>query len=429
MVKTSVVGVIERRFTVKQNTIEGILNYDKDNAYPQRIAATIAASGTGSACAKRYGKHIAGRGFFDEAFAAIKVNRKKLTTNELLKKTAWDYARFNGFAWHVNYNVQGQVAEVQHIPFEHCRFCIPDDAGYIARIAVYDDWARERSKKIDKRDIDKILVFNPDPEVVKKQIENAGGIEKYQGQVFYFTEVGLEYPVAPCDPVLEDMETDSQISVFNWRTVKTGFIQQTSYTQIGRFKNEEDREEFKTNLKNFQGADNSNQIVLTEVDSKDEAPIIESFPVTINDKLFDAMGKSVTEKVIRNYGIPLTLVSVAQPGQLGLSKEFEEAESTYDNSTVDERMLISEQFKKVFTFWKEQVIPQSLLIIPKSGVKTDSTKQPLATALGVGGIQALQTILVDGTLEKQQKINSLIFIFGVPKLEAEALVNGTVIES
>lgn len=48
---------------------------------------------------------------------------------------------------------------------------------------------------------------------------------------------------------------------------------------------------------------------------------------------------------------------------------------------------------------------------------------PLAVVLGVGGTQALQSVLVDTILTPGQKVNILVNLFGVEQEIAEQMLN------
>ena len=47
---------VTKRITTKPNKTEGIINYDVDNKYPNRIIDIINASGTGTLCTDLFGK-------------------------------------------------------------------------------------------------------------------------------------------------------------------------------------------------------------------------------------------------------------------------------------------------------------------------------------------------------------------------------------
>ncbi len=420
------VGSVERRFKIKENLVEGILNYDADNAYPQRVMYSIAASGIATSCVNLYAKYIHGRGFLNADIGNLVINRSKQTCNKLLRKLAKDYAKFKGFALHVNYNGLFEIAEINFVPFEHCRLAIPDDAGYVSKIALYDDWDKKKSRNIDKRKIKFIDVFNPDPAVIMLQIDRDKGIENYRGQILWFSDDDKEYPACSCDAVFEDVETDSKIKIFKWRTVTTGFMASHILVHKGKFENESERTTFKSSVESFQGADNSSKILTVEVDSPDQVPELLPFDIVNNDKLFELTESTIKNNIVQNYGQPLVLLSIKTPGQLGTSQEIKDAMDFYDQTTAQERAMFEEVFTRLLSKWVEPT-DEAQVIIPVSGIKIEAKEQTLASMLQVGGTQALMTVL-QGTMDPQVKINTLIVVFGIDAEKADAIVNGTPIK-
>jgi hypothetical protein len=215
---------VKPRVTIKENKVDHIQNYDSDNNYPGRILDIIKASGTATSCTNLYSKFINGGGFKDQKFWKARVNRKGLTVDKLLRATSRDYSRLKGFAIHVNYNALFQVNEVSYIPFDHCRLGLPDDKGYIAKIALYDDWDCKRVKKVEKDKVDFIDIWNPTPEIILSQIEAAGGINNYKGQIFWYSFELDSYPLASVDPVIEDCITDNGIKNYRKTNIEKGFF-------------------------------------------------------------------------------------------------------------------------------------------------------------------------------------------------------------
>jgi len=420
------VGTLERRFNVKANKTEGIINYDDDNAYPQRVLYTIASSGIGVSCVNLYSKYIQGQGFADSVFYKAVVNRFGLTNDELLRLCATDYARFKGFAIHVKYNPLLEVNELSWVPFWWCRKSLPDSNMYSSKIVVYDDWDRNKGgyKKDKAKELD---LYNPDADVISKQIETAGGYENYKGQIFYFTGNGNEYPTAPCDAVLEDLETDSQIKLYNWRCVKTGFINQSVMTVLGEFADDKEREEYMRGIEGFQGAENSNSILVLEAKTKEDVAVITPLSTNINDKLFQFTKESVVGSVIQCFNQPKILLSIEEAGSLSDASKLNQAKVYYDEVTYSDRLVFEECFTKLFKNWYNADVNPSgnYSIIPVSGLKQESAKQPLAASIGVGGITAIQAILSDPALTSSKKINTLVIVFGVSREDADAMVNGT----
>ena len=106
-------SVIPARKVDKDFKQLGILGYDFDNGYVQRMTDITNASGTAKACIKAYRKFIEGKGFKDLIFYKTPINSKGLTLDKLLRKTAGDFANYSGFAMHVNYNGMLQISDMR----------------------------------------------------------------------------------------------------------------------------------------------------------------------------------------------------------------------------------------------------------------------------------------------------------------------------
>ena len=160
----------------------GIQGFGDDNLYPQTLRNIIAASSTGSECAERYANFIEGNGFKDIRFSEYVVNRKGDTVDDIHALVCPDVGDFDGMSLHINYNIFGEICELNYVPFENCRLLEEDSNGYVAKIAVHPDWSGKKTRagkplQVKKENIDFIDVFNPRKEVVLSQIEAAGGIE------------------------------------------------------------------------------------------------------------------------------------------------------------------------------------------------------------------------------------------------------------
>ena len=106
--------------------------YGNDNRYPQNLLDITSASGTAKLCLARYKKFVEGFGFSSDRISDLVVNRAGETMDDLLHLVSTDLTNFGGLALHLNYNVLGQIVEINHIPFEQCRLEEPDDNGDIS---------------------------------------------------------------------------------------------------------------------------------------------------------------------------------------------------------------------------------------------------------------------------------------------------------
>jgi hypothetical protein len=206
---------IERRIVVRPNQTFGILNYDMDNAYPQRMLELVSRSPTAKDCWNKRAKFIAGNGFEDATLGKQVINSKGLTMAKLLKAIATDKALFCGFGIHVNYNANCKIASVNYVKFEDIRMGDTDDVQTAGKFAIYNDWGRRTWKHIMRSKITFLDSYNPDAEVVKRQVIAAGGWSKYKGQLFYFNAddaIGLKAGSAINQLLLSTLSSASKIA-------------------------------------------------------------------------------------------------------------------------------------------------------------------------------------------------------------------------
>lgn len=338
---------IEKRVVQRENNQYGIINYDIDNAYPQRVKEMIGSSGTAYQCVDRYSRFIEGEGFQDNAFYKAIINENGLTTDKLIRKLAVSYAYFRGFAVHINYNSLYQPVELTFIPFEDCRLPSLENTEHPDMIAVYDDWAKQTKRSIRKNDIQWFHKFNPKPEVIQAEVDEAGGWEVYGGQILWHSADGDEYPTCPLDSVLEDVDTDAQIKIFRNNSVRSGFLDHTLFIQKGKFESDKERQDFKNDLKTFQGSKNSTQIMFIEVDQEEEVPDIKPMITTDADKKFELTNKTTKDAIVECAGIPPVLLNGLVPGKLGTGTEIQDAVAFYNKQTSRERILMEETFLKL----------------------------------------------------------------------------------
>lgn len=348
------VGKIPERLTVKLNKTEGILNWDTDNCYPQRIIALIQASGRALSCTDVYAKFIEGDGFKDVTFYKSKVNYDGLTMDKLLRMLIADYSKLRGFAIHINYNALFKITELNFVPFEHTRLSAPDDE-YSGKIAIYPDWDKSRQRYIKKSDLDFINVFNPDPEIIQYQVDSAGGWDQYKGQILWYSGAGMNtYPTAIMDSVIEDVDTDAQIKVFKNRNARVGFIEPVMMVHKGKFETEKERDIFMAALKKYQGAEQEGNIMLIEVNQDEEIPELKQFTATDKDRKYENTEKTIHDNIRRSVLVPKVLVSDDVPGSLGASNEINNACVYYSALTNKERRIFEETFQMLYPYMQQQ---------------------------------------------------------------------------
>lgn len=346
---------IDRRIKPFDDTYYKILAYDTDNLYPQNILKICQGSGTAISCAEAHKDFLYGVGFKSNGDKVIHdIKRTKL--NELLESVVNDYSYFWGFAIHVNWNINYKISSIKHIPFQFCRLGIPDDRDVVGKIAVYNNWDRKYKRMINKSHIDYIDVFNSDPEVIKYQVKAAGGWQNYKGQVLYYSAAGENtYPLSQFDPVLEDVETDSKIQLYKYRSIMNSFSAGHMLIWRGKFENEFDEADFEENLKKFMGAENPQSIFLVQLDFDEQEPELKKFEQINTDKLFQYTEKSIQDNIRKRTKIPPVLIGDLIVGRLGTAEEILDATIMYNAFTKRERRKIEEIFSELMKLYKRPV--------------------------------------------------------------------------
>ncbi len=331
----------------------GIITYDTDNIYPQKVDLLLSGSSTGKTAVKRYSKHIIGQGFTDESFNLMSINRFGLTNEGLLRKIARSFAKHEGFALHFNFNVFGEWVELNFTPFKDCRLGLPDDHNMTSNIKLYNNWAGEMDKRFMKADIHHIDIWNPKPEVVQSQIERAGGLHKYKGQILYYGEDGqLKYPASPFDSVREDLETDMGIQVFKNSNVRNRFAG-TKIITTPKFDDDKQRAEFQENIQEIQGPENTSTVMHFEQDDfgDESAKIqIDDIAQPSNDKQYQWHEQSVQNNIRKSLGVPPVMMGDFPKGGLGNIQEYENGFRVMNQITKDDRLMIQRLFSKIYQF-------------------------------------------------------------------------------
>lgn len=407
----------------------GIKPYDIDNKYPQRVENAISASGTAVACVREMARFLRGRGYDDPSLETLVVNHKGETLADIHKLICTDRSKFEGYAYIIGYNALFEATSIQHVPFKNCRLKYDgaDKSGQVSQIMVHPDWGKENlTGRWTIDDAVTFDVFTDDPEKRLAQVRAAGGFEKWNGHIVYVSATGhLTYPLSTCDAVLEDVLTDRGIKTCKYRWQETGFMA-SHVLAVPKFDSDDAREEFMEGIEQFQGSDNSSKIILTEFESKEQLPEIKPFTTNAQDGQYQWTESSVRDNIIRNFGQPLALHAIQAGGSLGMSKEFEEAKTLYDEKTADLRNELASFASKALEIWSGgNPVKKGYQVVPITGLKTTQEKAPLASTFGVGGIQSLQQILVDTAMSADQKINTLVIVFGIQRNDAIQMVTPT----
>jgi len=357
--------------SIKADGVAGIMTFGEKNDYPQIIERLILSSIDAKAIADVYAKFIVGMGFENEAINSVVIGKdsrgKQITMLSLLRQFAQSASYYAGGYIHCNINLSGEVVNARLVPFKNCRFSKPDSRGYSGKIAVYENWEKEKGEKFDKNAIRFYDVFNLNKSVIQEQIKAAGGVEKHKGQIYFqFLDNAYLYPLSPFDPVYLDCDTQSQISIFKNNQIRNGFTDKTVFRVAG---DEDAVEDIAANIKKMMGADGDNSIIIEEQINRETGKldeqsqiVAETIKSNIDAKLFESWEGALTNNIRKsNKALPAVLIDYDE-SKLGTTsgEGIVQAVNFYNAMTNDDRALVSEMFKEIFSKSVDPVLKNNL---------------------------------------------------------------------
>lgn len=435
--KISFANVQDSILDIKEDKRTEVFNFGKDNAYPSLIETLIDISVTSKTCVDRVAKAIYG-GAFGKA-GDIKVNSKKQSLNEVLRIAAREYAKHNNCYIHVGFNGLYEFKSIKVIPVTDVRLGKADDLGYSGKFVVYDNWDKEKGKKIMSDKFQIIDRFNPNTKVVKGQIEKAGGIKNYNGQIIHIKKDDNKvYSLSDLNTAKHEalLEYDSQL--FRSQGTTTGFMN-TKLLAVPPFANDEARKEFKRELKGARGAKNSGSVILLEsaqvIDDLSKALFMDDLSSPYNDKLLEYSDVQSERNICKAFSVPLILVSSTETGLFGNSGEMlKEAKSQLFESRKEDRDQIQEAFETIIKKFEDTKITTLEIVNPFEEVteeaEAEAPKNANAEAQAqlrgsVGGVTALLAIqqsVALGTTDKDAGVAIIVNIFGFSEDEAISML-------
>ena len=423
---------------------KGIQKYDIDNKYPQAVLYSIASSGTASACQDEMRKFLRGNGFSNLDLENLVVNADGETLATIHDSVCNTRATFKGYYLHIGYNGLLEANSIRVIPFEQVRLLLADDSGYCSGVKVYFDWDGSSGKKYDPSLMTEIDFFTTDKEKIAAQIAKAGGFSNWKGHVLMISDAGkCTYPTAVIDPVLEDVNTESAIKKFNNRTVINGFTDKTVVIYKGKIPTEDvlndeghviDKKEqrdflanYTDSLSDFVGEENAGGLLTIHAEREEDVPEFKPLETPKDEKRYEWTISTAMESIIRCYRQPLALQAIKTAGQLGLSKEFEDAKKLYDERLAELRNRIALSFKQILDIWHDASYRniEDYSVIPLTGISEKPKAASYAERLDVGTFTSMQTML-QSALTDEQKTSQLVILFGLNPNDAQALVSGTI---
>lgn len=343
----------------REDSALGIMRWGRLNAFPQTLVNLVEQSPAAKTAVVRTARFLRGMTF--EGGDAI-INSQGNTLSQLVSVMAKDYALFEAFAVHANYNLHSKVSSLIPMRIPTLRFNQFDELLYASKIGYHEDFGRNSNvkrtitKAATKAEIKWIHKFNPTADIIEKQIEKAGSIKKYLGQMLYYSETGgSSYPIPPLQSVINYVLADIENSILMRKETSTGFI--NSYLLKTMMSAEDPNlDALEAAIEDAQGARGSGKVITMSDLSPDEvnATLLEEIgrgTAGAND-IVNSVTKAyeLNQKVINNiYLIPPVLGGGDQ--KVGFSSaDLVEAYAVFNAQTQHGREVIQNEVNRLLKY-------------------------------------------------------------------------------
>jgi hypothetical protein len=370
---------IERLYVNIYYPADRIIPYDRDNLYPNKVKSIAERSGTTSSAISKLSEFITGEGF--TGMDTI-VNREGQTLWDILRHVSTSKANFRGFALHFNYNLLGQITEINPINFEFVRW-----NKDLNRFIVNTDWARRRRTK----DEVEYEMFNP--AMAPSQMLNAG-VDKYTGQLYYWIPNICDwYTICNWDSVLDDAQFEAEAKLYSLSSVQNDYSLSGIIAYPKNLADEADIQKVKENLKEDTGSFNAGGVrVIGTLPAENLTNWKWFTPISRNniDGLHTKQKEDAKFNIYAAFKQPPILNGVATSGMFN-QESFMDAFNYYNAATETDRKEVERELRKILaaSVWSQL---QNLQIMPKTYKVAGSAIDPQNPQASADGMQKNDTL-------------------------------------
>jgi len=308
------------------------------------------------------------------------VNRQGLTAWDMVRQLALSYYQYGGFAIQVIRALGGDVAELYPLDLRYLRTNGEAEVFYYS-----ENWRK-------KADVSEYPAFMADG-------RSATSIIYVRNT---YTQV---YPAPLYGASLKACETEAAIDTFHLNNISNNFVSSLFVNFNNGNPTDEVKDEIeRTFCQKFAGAENGGRIGFSWNDNKDSATTFETFSVEDFGARYEALAKHCRQQIFTSFRAIPALFGI-NPENTGFSRtEYAEAFSLFNRT-----MIAPAQAAIIGAI--EKALGEGAIEITPFSLGEEDTTATLAVQLGVGGTQALMSVIESTTLSQSQKAGTLKVLF------------------
>lgn len=368
-----------KRLPAAKPTVAGFLAFGSGDLLPQTLKDVIDDSDTASAAIEARAEFIIGNGLFDENLADYVVNRHGETFDDIVEGTGWNMSEGEAIVLWIGYNGNLEPNEIRVVPWEMFRFKEPDESGKLTHGAIFPYLSSTYKKDKDKRKFHTVCpLFNDDKDVVQAQIQAAGGILNYTGQLLYIKagKPSADYYAIPSYfGSVKNLETEKESVDGDFATIANGLATSGFWKQLktkpkvvtlrrrnadGEWEDYEeeveDQDSIVVKIQENQGGENMGSVMVVEAESVEELDAMDFVPVTGADvsNRYSALSDRVAQRIARRMRTPNEIINLRRTGGLAPTGDEMKVGSQMMQQSVNKKQRKLEQIlMRVTKNWHE----------------------------------------------------------------------------
>ncbi len=364
------------RLPIFRSAAQGIYLYGADNNYPRKIMQSADRSSSLVTVRNKQAQFVQGLGFPGATAMDVKnetavvINSKGQTAYDLLQFCADQKSNIN-IAIHVNYNSLGEAVEFNLIQYDFVRRKIPRQKekfirhiitniwhlendytgyGFAAKLMEFNKWVHKKTKNLSFIALE-VFDYDPDPAIVREQIELSNGIENYPGQLFYMKRTEDVYQKALYDSVADDFQFLAESKLASLSNIQNGYAAGGVFKHFDNLTGTKELEAFVGKIKSVAGAKNTGRVIAvpvpTSADMRMPGKMFEPTQMLNIDKLYPDQKKDAKENIKSLYTIPNALIGKDTEGNFATQK-MQETFDFYNSVTEPLRQELEIELTTLF---------------------------------------------------------------------------------
>ena len=327
-----------------KSTSKDWVSWGKDNAYPNFLLFLDKRNAYHGMIIQAKSEYIYGKGLSYDKDELTMLDQAKYDQflsrandyedwNDIFRKNCKPGEVFNGVALQIIWKVNGKCDVFSMNP-GHFRTNCDGTKYYYCEAWNYYDVNGNLCETQNPEDHKSFRVFDRfDP-----NIRTGAQILFYKAPFLSLEEYGHLYPEPNYIQVIQDIETDIEITNFHYNGLKNGM---SASSIVSLFNGEPEPAEKKKIAAKFKnkhtGSNNAGSVVINFVDKGGTPADVKNLTMSDLDKMFEILGKRVQQNIFSGHRFDPILGGIMQEGQLGGAKEILEKYDKFLKTYIQHR--------------------------------------------------------------------------------------------